>query len=253
MSDTKTLIKYVRDCIKDGPNIAFDNPTVCDLVEALEASEHRADKLKSDIDAGAKDYSALMDKHDAQFMRAEQAEAENVELREDLETSDKSLKEYEGFFANLCAGLKNRFQKQYENISDSEYGEDAFSADDIFEHVIDPAIQEAEANVARLTKERNWLADKLSDHCLADGGDCNITICPTYIACRNATPKVWIEAARRAVADAESSEKAPCPACKGKGGAEYEPGLLSYVCEVCGGTGQIEGRAVAAGGEPCQK
>ena len=64
-------------------------------------------------------------------------------------------------------------------------------------------IEQAEANVARLTEERDWLADKLSDHCLADGGDCNIQICPTYIACRNATPKVWIEAARVAVADSE--------------------------------------------------
>ena len=35
-----------------------------------------ADKLKSDIDAGAKDYRALMDRHDAQFVRAEQAEGE---------------------------------------------------------------------------------------------------------------------------------------------------------------------------------
>ena len=98
MSDTKALIKYVRDRLNDGPNITFGKPTVCDLVEALES---------------------------------------------------------------------------------------------------------AEANVVRLTEERDWLADKLSDHCLADGGDCNIPICPTYIACRNATPKVWIEAARVAVADSE--------------------------------------------------
>ena len=80
MSDTKTLIKYVRDRIEDGPNITFGKPTVCDLVEALEASEHRADKLKSDIDAGAKDYSALMDRHDAQFVRAEKAESEVARL-----------------------------------------------------------------------------------------------------------------------------------------------------------------------------
>ena len=94
MSDTKALIKYVRDRLNDGPNITFGKPTVLDLVDALE-----------------------------------QAEAEN----------------------------------------------------------------------ARLTKMVDWLAGKLSEHCLADGGDCNILICPTYIACRNATPKVWKEAARRAV------------------------------------------------------
>ena len=76
MSDTKALIKYVRDRLDDGPNITFGKPTVYDLVEALEASEHRADKLKSDIDAGAKDYSALMDRHDAQFVRAEKLREE---------------------------------------------------------------------------------------------------------------------------------------------------------------------------------
>ena len=98
MSGTKTLIKYVRDRLNDGPNITFGKPTVCDLVDAIE---------------------------------------------------------------------------------------------------------QAEANAALLNKMVDWLADKLSDHCLADGGDCNIPICPTYIACRNATPKVWIEAARRAVAAGE--------------------------------------------------
>lgn len=66
--------------------------------------------------------------------------------------------------------------------------------------------EKAEAENARLTKMVDWLADKLSDHCLTDGGDCNITICPTYIACRNATPEVWKEAASRAVAAGEE----PC-------------------------------------------
>ena len=36
MSDTKALIKYVRDRLNDGPNITFGKPTVYDLVEALE-------------------------------------------------------------------------------------------------------------------------------------------------------------------------------------------------------------------------
>ena len=46
------------------------------LLDALEQSEAHADKLKSDIDAGAKDYSALMDRHDAQFVRAEKLREE---------------------------------------------------------------------------------------------------------------------------------------------------------------------------------
>ena len=68
--------------------------------------------------------------------------------------------------------------------------------------------EKAEAENARLTKMVDWLADKLSDHCLTDGGDCNITICPTYIACRNATPEVWKEAANRAVAESEGNNHA---------------------------------------------
>ena len=39
MSDTKALIKYVRDRLNDGPNITFGKPTVCDLVDALEQAE----------------------------------------------------------------------------------------------------------------------------------------------------------------------------------------------------------------------
>ena len=39
MSDTKALIKYVRDRLNDGPNITFGKPTVRDLVDALEQAE----------------------------------------------------------------------------------------------------------------------------------------------------------------------------------------------------------------------
>lgn len=54
------------------------------LMDALEAADGLAIKLKADIDAGAKDYCTLMDKHDAQFVRAEQAEAESAKLREQV-------------------------------------------------------------------------------------------------------------------------------------------------------------------------
>ena len=46
MSDTKALIKYVRDRLNDGPNITFGKPTVCDLVEALEQVETEVTRLK---------------------------------------------------------------------------------------------------------------------------------------------------------------------------------------------------------------
>ena len=102
----------------------------------------------------------------------------------------------------------------------------------------------AAGEVARLTAERDWLAKQL--HRMAEEYD---VICPQEMKCPPTYDCIycWKEAARRAVADAESVEKVPCPACKGKGGAEYEPGLLSYTCSTCGGSGQIERRAVAAG------
>ena len=50
MSDTKALIKYVRDRLNDGPNITFGKPTVCDLVEALESAEANVTRLTKMVD-----------------------------------------------------------------------------------------------------------------------------------------------------------------------------------------------------------
>ena len=50
MSDTKVLIKYVRDRLNDGPNITFGKPTVCDLVEALESAEANVARLNKMVD-----------------------------------------------------------------------------------------------------------------------------------------------------------------------------------------------------------
>ena len=50
MSDTKALIKYVRDRLNDGPNITFGKPTVCDLVEALESAEAEVARLNKERD-----------------------------------------------------------------------------------------------------------------------------------------------------------------------------------------------------------
>ena len=50
MSDTKVLIKYVRDRLNDGPNITFGKPTVCDLVEALESAEANVTRLNKMVD-----------------------------------------------------------------------------------------------------------------------------------------------------------------------------------------------------------
>ena len=66
MSDTKALIKYMYDRLNDGPNITFGKPTVCDLVDALEHAEARAEKAEKEL-AGA--------------------DAEIAELRDELEDS----------------------------------------------------------------------------------------------------------------------------------------------------------------------
>lgn len=49
MSDTKALIKYVRDRLEDGPNLTFGKPTVRDLVDALEAAEARAEQAEAQV------------------------------------------------------------------------------------------------------------------------------------------------------------------------------------------------------------
>ena len=90
--------------------------------------------------------------------------------------------------------------------------------------------EQAEAQVARLKAERDYLANELGER---DG---------------SRYPHEWKEAARKAVAAHESSVTTTiCPACKGKGGAEYEPGLIIYECKVCGGSGVVEARKAVDG------
>ena len=50
MSDTKALIKYVRDRLNDGPNITFGKLTVCDLVEDLDSAEANVARLTKMVD-----------------------------------------------------------------------------------------------------------------------------------------------------------------------------------------------------------
>ena len=141
MSDTKTLIKYVRDRLNDEPNITFGKPTVRDLVEAIE-----------------------------------QAEADKAALEEDLEATEKNLKESSGFIEELLSGLKHRFPVQYANLEGDEYGDDAFSSHDLFDLVIDPAVdaakEQAEANVAQLISAAPDLLDAAHTalECLEEGG-----------------------------------------------------------------------------------
>ena len=79
MSDTKALIKYVRDRLNDGPNITFGKPTVRDMVDALEQAEARAERAEKEL-AGA--------------------DAEITELRDELEDSRGTEKDAPNI---LCA------------------------------------------------------------------------------------------------------------------------------------------------------
>ena len=99
--------------------------------------------------------------------RAEKAESDKAALEEDLEATEKNLKESSGFIEELLSGLKHRFPVQYADLEGDEYGDDAFSSHDLFELVIDPAVnaaQKAEAEAAQLQQRVNdLLSEELTD------------------------------------------------------------------------------------------
>ena len=131
------------------------------------------------------DYLAIFSEHEAELARvkaagiealrraeqaearAEKAESDKAALEEDLEATEKNLKEFSGFIEELLSGLKHRFPVQYADLEGDEYGDDAFSSHDLFEFVIDPAVnaaQKAEAEVARLQQRVNeLLSEELTD------------------------------------------------------------------------------------------
>jgi len=81
--------------------------------------------------------------------RAEKAESDNAALEEDLEATEKNLKESSGFIEELLSGLKHRFPVQYADLEGDEYGDDAFSSHDLLELVIDPAVNAAQEAARR--------------------------------------------------------------------------------------------------------
>ena len=137
MSDT--ILDEVREILQKSPTTSFGQGYVIGLVAELEATQGVLSRVQ---EARADDIA-----------RAEKAESDKAALEEDLEATEKNLKESSGFIEELLSGLKHRFPVQYANLEGDEYGDDAFSSHDLFEHVIDPAVnaaQKAEANVAQL-------------------------------------------------------------------------------------------------------
>lgn len=145
--------------------------------------------------------------------RAEKAESDKAALEEDLEATEKNLKESSGFIEELLSGLKHRFPVQYADLEGDEYGDDAFSAHDLFEHVIDPAVdaakEQAEAENARLRAELETAKQ--------------------------------VAASAQAVAQEAWAGEIPSPLPGHKRASEDE--LLAHVvhldCPLCGGSGHI--------------
>ena len=81
-----------------------------------------------------------MSKHSCNFCK---------HLEEDLEATEKNLKESSGFIEELLSGLKHRFPVQYADLEGDEYGDDAFSSHDLLELVIDPAVNAAQEAARR--------------------------------------------------------------------------------------------------------
>ena len=125
MSDTKALIKYARDRLNDGPNITFGKPTVCDLVEALEQAEARAEKAEKEL-AGA--------------------DAEISELRDELEDSRGTEKDAPNI---LCAIARLVGVYEYSQEIGDDMGE--MTLDAVRDLLADK--QTAEARALRWTHE----------------------------------------------------------------------------------------------------
>ena len=126
------------------------------------------------------------------------ADAEISELRDELEDSRGTEKDAPNI---LCAIA--RLVGVYEHCQ--ELGDDMGTL--VLEAVQDLIAdkQKAEANVERLTKERDWLADKCAMHCHDKDLDdilCSDDACDiSSLTCVGASACDWKEAARRAVAD----------------------------------------------------
>lgn len=169
------------------------------LLNALEAAEARAEKLKADVDAGAKDYCALMDRHDAQFVRAEEAEFQlrkaeqhSEELESQLQDADS---EYNANWAVQAISDVARLVGVFEQCSET--------GDDIGAATLE-AVQDLKTENARLTAERDWLVSWFDAHPCCMDLHCpfgrSLEQCEAREGGMLDSTECWQEAARRAVA-----------------------------------------------------
>lgn len=185
----------------------------------------------------------------------EQAEAETQALEEDMEATEKSLKEYSGFFADFCTKLQERFPKQYAELEGDEYGGDAFGVHEVFEHVIDPVIQgvreQAEARAEKVAQYAGKCAAKALDKA-AQLETMRATLNTAEsraekAEAENARLRAELETAKQVAASAQAvaqeawAGEIPSPLPGHKRANEEE--LLAQVehlnCPLCGGSGHI--------------
>ena len=166
MSDTKSLLKYVRDRLNDGPNITFGKPTVKDLVDALEQAEAQ---LAAALQVNATRQAEVTADVLNAMMAGITGQKESVRV------------EVDGFQCTYC----NETSKTIEDAT----AHDAICP----KHPAVIRAEQAEANVARLTKGRDWLATQLD--------------CPSeFTNCAVDCAECRIKTARRAVAESEVRE-----------------------------------------------
>ena len=78
---------------------------MANMIQALAAERDAAIR---DRDAGAKDYCALMERHDAEFVRAENAETEAAALRDEVARLKKSMQPFDRMAGAMLARNWNR-------------------------------------------------------------------------------------------------------------------------------------------------
>ena len=196
------LRKHASEWVEMGDYCHIKPETMLGLLDALERAEARAD---GGLIEELKRANALIEKKEARVKLLEKemdgADAEIASLRDQLE----DCQAFDSSAPQVLCDIA-RLLGVYEHCQES--------GDDMGQMVLDEAQslirdkQKAKAVVVRLTKERNWLADVCSVHCLdkcPDDTRCNVSDC-AIAHCKFATGTEWKEAARRAVAAGEE----PC-------------------------------------------
>ena len=163
MSDTKALIKYVRERLEDEPNLTFGKPTVRELVDALEAANSQ---LEAALQVNAKSQAEVTADMLNAMMAGITGQKETVHVQ------------VGGYQCPYCNNVSKTIEEATEH--------DAICP----KHPAVIRAEQAEAEVARLTKMVDWLANQL---------DCPQVFTNCAVDCAECRK----EAARRAVAESE--------------------------------------------------